>query len=111
MHKLKKIKISLIAILSILLIAIISFNIYIRCANRMPYVFANHTISVQYNKITYPYTKSQIKQKLEDLTNVDEIVHNVHNQIFGEYPIFDEEYREVLNCKILKHYYTDVDLV
>ncbi|MBO7697015.1 MAG: hypothetical protein J6T10_30665 [Methanobrevibacter sp.] len=42
----------------------------------------------------------------EDLNNVDKIVHNVHNQVIGEYPIFDEEYREVLNCKILKHYYT-----
>lgn len=43
---------------------------------------------------------------------IDEVIETVLNnddptkQIFGEYPIFDEEYRNVLNTHILKHYYT-----
>lgn len=41
----------------------------------------------------------------QPLGKVNEIVHNVHNKVIGDYPIFDEEYREVLNTKILKHYY------
>lgn len=37
---------------------------------------------------------------------INDIIHNVHNDIIGPYPIFDETYRETLNAKILKHYYT-----
>ena len=37
---------------------------------------------------------------------INEVVNSVANDIVGDYPIFDEEYRGVLNAKILKHYYT-----
>lgn len=38
--------------------------------------------------------------------DVDEIISESREQIFGEYPIFDEQYRPVLETKILRHYYT-----
>lgn len=38
--------------------------------------------------------------------DVDTIVEASRGQIFGEYPIFDESYRGVLERKILRHYYT-----
>lgn len=39
--------------------------------------------------------------------NVDEILEACHSNVFNfDYPIFDENYRAVLECKILKHYYT-----
>lgn len=37
--------------------------------------------------------------------DVDEIVENSRRKIFGNYPIFDEQYRAVLERKILKHFY------
>lgn len=37
--------------------------------------------------------------------DVNEIVENSRRKIFGDYPIFDEQYRPVLERKILKHYY------
>lgn len=37
---------------------------------------------------------------------VDEIVEASRRKIFGDYPIFDENYRAILETKILKHYYT-----
>ena len=37
---------------------------------------------------------------------INEVIHASHNEIMGSYPIFDENYREALNSKILKHYYT-----
>lgn len=37
---------------------------------------------------------------------VDEVIHLSHDKVMGDYPIFDESYREVLNSKILRHYYT-----
>lgn len=40
------------------------------------------------------------------LDDVNEIIHECHNKVMGAYPIFDEAYRETLNAKILKHYYT-----
>lgn len=38
--------------------------------------------------------------------NINQIIHAVYNSVIGDYPIFDEAYRETLNTKILKHYYT-----
>ena len=38
--------------------------------------------------------------------NVGQVLHSAHNSVIGDYPIFDEKYRETLNTKILKHYYT-----
>ena len=39
--------------------------------------------------------------------SVNTILANVHNQVFDfEYPIFDVEYKPVLEKKILKHFYT-----
>lgn len=37
---------------------------------------------------------------------INEVIAASRDQIFEEYPIFDEEYRSVLNTKILRHYYT-----
>jgi hypothetical protein len=76
---LKKIKTSIIVILAVLLIAITGFNIYIRCANRMPYVFATHTVYVQYQHITYSYSNKEIKHKLEDLVGVKNYNYNEKN--------------------------------
>lgn len=42
----------------------------------------------------------------EDYPNVDSIVEAARSKVFGDYPIFDESYRAVLEKKILKHYYT-----
>lgn len=39
-------------------------------------------------------------------SSVDEIISQSYNQIFDNFPIFDETYRETLCSKILKHYYT-----
>lgn len=39
--------------------------------------------------------------------DVDQVIANSRGQIFNfEYPIFDNDYRAVLETKILKHYYT-----
>ncbi len=38
--------------------------------------------------------------------DVDDVVEAARSQIFENYPIFDEEYRGVLEDKILRHYYT-----
>ena len=39
--------------------------------------------------------------------SIAEIIENSRSRIFDfDYPIFDEEYRAVLETKILKHYYT-----
>lgn len=46
-------------------------------------------------------------EEREGYHNVNEIVSRVRGKIFDfEYPIFDENYRSVLETKILKHYYT-----
>ena len=41
-----------------------------------------------------------------ELSQVDDIIELARSTIFNNYPIFDEAYRSVLECKILKHYYT-----
>lgn len=42
-----------------------------------------------------------------DYTGVNEIINKSRNKIFSfDYPIFDEKYREILETKILKRYYT-----
>lgn len=38
--------------------------------------------------------------------HINEVIAEAKDQIFEEYPIFDEDYRSVLNTKILRHYYT-----
>lgn len=38
--------------------------------------------------------------------SINEIIGIASEKIFEEYPIFDENYRSVLNAKILKHFYT-----
>lgn len=40
-----------------------------------------------------------------DYTDINDIIANSEDKIFEEYPIFDENYRSVLNTKILRHYY------
>lgn len=43
----------------------------------------------------------------EGCDSVDKIIENARTKIFNfSYPIFDENYRSVLECKILKHFYT-----
>lgn len=41
-----------------------------------------------------------------DYTDIGDILHASHAAVIGNYPIFDETYRETLDTKILKHYYT-----
>lgn len=39
--------------------------------------------------------------------SVNEVISRSRNKIFSfDYPIFDEDYREILETKIIKHYYT-----
>lgn len=38
--------------------------------------------------------------------DVEQVLANSINSIFGDFPIFDEEYRPILEKKILRHYYT-----
>lgn len=38
-------------------------------------------------------------------TDVDRIISESWNKIFHDFPIFDENYRSTLCCKILKHFY------
>ena len=38
--------------------------------------------------------------------DVNDIISNSEDKIFEEYEIFDENYRSILNQKILRHYYT-----
>ena len=38
--------------------------------------------------------------------SINEMVNNVSSEIIGEYPLFDEAYRQTLNNKIIKHFYT-----
>ena len=40
------------------------------------------------------------------LNDVESVIEESESKIFNDYPIFDEEYRSVLNKKILMHYYT-----
>lgn len=40
------------------------------------------------------------------LSKVNEIIEQARGTIFEDYPIFNEEYRAVLEKKILRHYYT-----
>ena len=46
------------------------------------------------------------KTESEGYDSVDDIIDETANDIVGDYPIFDENYRKTLNCKIIKHYYT-----
>jgi len=46
------------------------------------------------------------KTESADYADVDEIIGHTASKIIGNYPIFDEAYREVLNRKIIKHFYT-----
>ena len=62
---------------------------------------SKYTTEVRFICETYAgYNESQ------DYDKVNEIVENSRRNIFGDYPIFDEAYRPVLEKKILKHYYT-----
>jgi hypothetical protein len=42
----------------------------------------------------------------QGFSKVDDIVEKARHSIFEKYPIFDENYRSVLENKILKHFYT-----
>lgn len=42
----------------------------------------------------------------QDRDKIDEMINAVSSQIIGYYPIFDENYRQTLNNKIIRHYYT-----
>ena len=44
-------------------------------------------------------------QQSVGLSNVNEVIDQARPSIFEEYPIFNEEYRAVLERKILRHYY------
>ena len=62
---------------------------------------SKYTTEVRYIVETYNQkTESQDRDKIE------EMIDAVSSEIIGEYPIFDEKYRKVLNNKIIRHYYT-----
>lgn len=62
---------------------------------------SKYTVEVRFLCETYAgYTESQ------GLKMVDEIIDKAIPEIFGNYPIFDEAYRNVLNHKIIRHFYT-----
>ena len=42
----------------------------------------------------------------KDYTEVDRIISTAEPFIFDGYPLYDDKYRQILNCKILKHFYT-----
>lgn len=44
-------------------------------------------------------------QKPEGYKSINDLIENAIPEIFENYPIFDENYRNVLNTKILKHFY------
>ena len=39
------------------------------------------------------------------LNQIDDVIAACRESIFGDYPIFDEDYRATLETMILKHYY------
>ena len=41
-----------------------------------------------------------------DASDINDIVESTASDIIGSYPIFDEQYRKVLDTKIIKHFYT-----
>lgn len=46
-------------------------------------------------------------QESQDYSKIDDIIANSRSKIFDfDFPIFDENYRSVLETKIIKHYYT-----
>lgn len=62
---------------------------------------SKYTVEVRFLCETYAgYYESQGFKK------VNEIIEKAIPYIFDEFPIFDESYRNVLETKILKHYYT-----
>lgn len=50
--------------------------------------------------------ESIVGENESNSTNVNEIIEKSWNSIFDNFPIFNEDYRKILCCKILKHYYT-----
>lgn len=42
----------------------------------------------------------------QDYNKINEIVEKASPKIFENFPIYDEEYRLPLECKILRHFYT-----
>ena len=46
-------------------------------------------------------------EESQDYSKIDEVIANSRSKIFDfDYPLFDENYRSVLETKIIKHYYT-----
>ena len=51
--------------------------------------------------------ESLYDMKYSTAKTVDSVIQAVHNRIFDfTYPIFDANYKSILECKILKHFYT-----
>lgn len=62
---------------------------------------SKYTTEVRYICENYAgYSESQ------GFDNVDSVIASSWDKIFGDFPIWSEDYRSVLACKILKHYYT-----
>ena len=62
---------------------------------------SKYTTEVRFICETYAGLKNSV-----GYDKVDEVIENSRSQIFGNYPIFDENYRATLESKILRHYYT-----
>lgn len=63
---------------------------------------SKYTTEVRFICETYAgYTESQ------DYSMIDTVIEKAREKVFDfDFPIFDEDYRSVLETKILKHYYT-----
>ena len=62
---------------------------------------SKYTTEVRFICETYAGLKESV-----GYDRVNEVIENSRRNIFGDYPIFDESYRGILETKILKHYYT-----
>ena len=81
-----KFKTCIIVILAVLLLIVAFQSIYPRFAHRMEYVEPTDIISVQYKEVDYGYSKSTIKDKLENIVGVRHYIYiekNTNKKYFG----------------------------
>lgn len=79
-----KFKTCIIVILAVLLLIVAFQSIYPRFAYRMEYITPTDIISMQYKEIDYGYSKSTIKDKLENIVGIKFYIYKEKN-ISSEY--------------------------
>lgn len=62
-------------------------------------------MSVYTTELRYIIERINDKNVVSGYNGINELIENAIDSIFEKYPIFDESYRNVLNTKILKHYF------